>query len=85
MQRDHADVVKTTIQSYSEQIARLWESMANYQSDLVIRPDFYICAGPRLFDFSSTDYTQLMMLIDIELSQLIGTEEIIIIAANRLQ
>jgi len=26
-----------------------------------------------------------MMLIDIELSQLIGTEEIIIIAANRLQ
>ncbi len=85
VQRDHAAVVKTTIQSYSEQIARLWESMANYQSDLVIRPDFYICAGPRLFDFSSTDYTQLMMLIDIELSQLIGTEEIIIIAANSLQ
>ncbi|MFR3731397.1 MAG: hypothetical protein ACLTW7_01630, partial [Enterococcus sp.] len=46
-------------------------------------PTFY--RGPLHFDFSSTDYTQLMMLIDIELSQLIGTEEIIIIAANRLQ
>jgi N-methylhydantoinase A len=84
VQRDHAVVVKTTIQSYSEQISLLWESMANYQSDLVIRPDFYLCVGPRLFDFASTDYAQLMMLIDIELSQLIGTEEVLIIAANRM-
>ncbi len=85
VQRDHGVVVQTSIQSYSEHIALLWESMANYQSDLVIHPDFYICAGPRLFDFSTTDYTQLMMLIDIELNQLIGSDEILIVAANRLQ
>lgn len=59
--------------------------MANYQSDLIIRPDFYFCVGPRLLDFSSTDFTQLTMLIDIEMSEIVGTDEIIIIAANRFK
>lgn len=84
VQRENAAVVKTSIQSYLEQVGRLWESMANYQSDLIIRPDFYFCVGPRLLDFSSTDYSQLTMLIDIEMSEIVGTDEIIIIAANRL-
>ncbi len=84
VQRENAVVVKTSIQSYLEQVGRLWESMANYQSDLIIRPDFYFCVGPRLLDFSSTDFNQLTMLIDIEMSEIVGTDEIIIIAANRL-
>lgn len=85
VQRQHAKVVKTTIQSYLEQVTKLWEEMANYQSDLIIRPDFYFCVGPRLLDFSSTDFTQLTMLIDIEMSEIVGTDEIIIIAANRFK
>ena len=39
VQREHAEVVKTSIQNYFEQVTYLWESMANYQSDLIIRPD----------------------------------------------
>lgn len=85
VQRQHAKVVKTTIQSYLEQVTKLWEDMANYQSDLIIRPDFYFCVGPRLLDFSSTDFAQLTMLIDIEMSEIVGTDEIIIIAANRFK
>ncbi len=85
VQRQHAKVVKTTIQSYLEMVTRLWEEMANYQSDLIIRPDFYFCVGPRLLDFTSTDFAQLTMLIDIEMSEIIGTDEIIIIAANRFK
>lgn len=84
VQRENAVVVKTSIQSYLEQVGRLWESMANYQSDLIIRPDFYFCVGPRLLDFSSTDYSQLTMLIDIEMNEIVGVDEIVIIAANRL-
>ncbi|MGG5369872.1 hydantoinase/oxoprolinase family protein [Enterococcus sp. AZ196] len=83
VQREHAQVVKTTIQSYFEVVNQLWESMANYQSDLIIRPDYYFCVGPRLLDFSSTDFSQLTMLMEIEMSEIIGTDEIIIIAANR--
>lgn len=83
VQREHAEVVKTSIQNYFEQVTYLWESMANYQSDLIIRPDFYFCVGPRLLDFSSTDFTQLTMLMEIEMSEIVGAEEMIIIAANR--
>ncbi|MDT2573158.1 hydantoinase/oxoprolinase family protein [Enterococcus raffinosus] len=83
VQREHAEVVKTTIQSYFEVVNQLWESMANYQSDLIIRPDYYFCVGPRLLDFSSTDFSQLTMLMEIEMSEIMGTDEIIIIAANR--
>lgn len=83
VQREHAEVVKTSIQNYFEQVTYLWESMANYQSDLIIRPDFYFCVGPRLLDFSSTDFTQLTMLMEIEMSEIVGAEEMMIIAANR--
>ncbi|MGM0165886.1 hypothetical protein IGI39_000840 [Enterococcus sp. AZ135] len=83
VQREHAEVVKTSIQNYFEQVSYLWESMANYQSDLIIRPDFYFCVGPRLLDFSSTDFTQLTMLMEIEMSEIVGAEEMMIIAANR--
>lgn len=75
VQREHAEVVKTSIQNYFEQVTYLWESMANYQSDLIIRPDFYFCVGPRLLDFSSTDFTQLTMLMEIEMSEIVGAEE----------
>jgi hypothetical protein len=34
-------------------------------------------------DFSSTDFSQLTMLMEIEMSEILGTDEIIIIAANR--
>lgn len=83
VQREHAQVVKTSVQSYLEVVTQLWESMANYQSDLIIRPDFYFCVGPRLLDFSSTDFSQLMMLIEIEMNEFIGDEPIIILAANK--
>lgn len=80
VQREHAKVVKTTIQSYFEVVNQLWESMANYQSDLI---NYYFCVGPRLLDFSSTDFSQLTMLMEIEMSEILGTDDIIIIAANR--
>lgn len=83
VQREHAEVIKTTIQSYFEIVNQLWENMANYQSDLIIRPDYYFCVGPRLLDFSNTDFSQLTMLMEIEMSEIVGTEEMIIIAANR--
>ncbi|MGM0237704.1 hydantoinase/oxoprolinase family protein [Enterococcus sp. AZ103] len=83
VQREHAQVVHTTMSSYLEQVSKLWDSMANYQSDIILRPDYYFCVGPRLLDFSNTDFQQLTMLIDIEMSEIMGDEEVIIIAANR--
>ena len=83
MQRGHAKTIKTPMGSYMDAITYLWEDMANYKSDLIIRPDFYICAGPRMMDFSSNDFSQLMMLIEVELSDFQSNEELLIIAANQ--
>ncbi|MHC5247655.1 hydantoinase/oxoprolinase family protein [Enterococcus sp. LJL90] len=84
VQRGNARVRKTFIQNYLDVLQNFWEDMANYKSDLIIRPDFYICVGPRLMDFSTQDFQQLLMLVDLELANLNSEEEVMIIAANQL-
>ncbi|WP_265455738.1 hydantoinase/oxoprolinase family protein [Enterococcus sp. HY326] len=84
VQRGNARVRKTFIQNYLDVLQNFWEDMANYKSDLIIRPDFYICVGPRLMDFSTQDFQQLLMLVDLELANVNSEEEVMIIAANQL-
>jgi N-methylhydantoinase A/oxoprolinase/acetone carboxylase beta subunit len=85
VQRASGIVSKTKVADYLKVIEQYWESCAVYKTDLIIRPDYYICFGPRLMDFSTTEYEQLLMLIDLELSMLNHEEEILIVAANQKQ
>jgi N-methylhydantoinase A/oxoprolinase/acetone carboxylase beta subunit len=82
VQRAAGEVIKTTAGNYAFAVKKLWEEMAIYQTEVILRPDFYICAGPRVMDFSVNDFETLMLLIDIEMSILNPNEEIIIVAAN---
>ena len=83
VQRGNAQIIKTSIQNYLEALRILWEDMANYKSDLIIRPDFYICAGARLMDFATQDFSQLLMLVDLEMASIQTDEELLIIACNQ--
>lgn len=83
VQRGNAQIIKTSIQNYMEALRTLWEDMANYKSDLIVRPDFYICAGARLMDFATQDFSQLMMLVDLEMASIQTDEELLIIACNQ--
>lgn len=83
VQRGNARIIKTSIQNYLEALRTLWEDMANYKSDLIIRPDFYICAGARLMDFATQDFSQLLMLVDLEMASIHTDEELLIIACNQ--
>lgn len=85
VQRASGIVCKTKVAKYLKVMEQYWDSCAVYKTDLIIRPDFYICYGPRLMDFSTTEYEQLLMLVDLELSMLHHEEEIIIVAANQKQ
>lgn len=85
VQRASGIVCKTKVAEYLKVIEQYWESCAVYKTDLIIRPDYYICFGPRLMDFSTTEYEQLLMLIDLELSMLNHEEEIVIVATNQKQ
>ena len=82
VQRSIGSVIKTSVEAYTQAVEKLWEDMAVYQTEVILRPDFYICAGARVMDFSVNDFDALMLLIDIEMSTLDLAEEVIIVAAS---
>ncbi len=82
VQRGRAMAIKTTAGGYLEAVKKLWETMAVYQTELIARPDFYLCIGARVMDFTASDFEQLELLMDIEVSALEPEEEVIVVAAN---
>ncbi len=85
VQRGHAAAVKTTAGEYLDTVKKLWEDMAVYQTELIARPDYYLCIGARVMDFTASDFDQLELLMDIEVSALDPETEVIVVAANRKQ
>lgn len=82
VQRGRGMCRKVKAADYLEALKELWDDMAVYQTDLIIRPDYYICMGARVTDFAAQDFEQLELLIDLEVSSLEPDEEIMILGAN---
>ncbi|MBT1178503.1 hydantoinase/oxoprolinase family protein [Bifidobacterium vespertilionis] len=82
VQRARALALKTTAANFEEAVAKLWDEMAVYQSEVIIRPDYYLCIGPRVMDFSNPDFEQIMLLMNIEVSTLDPDTEILLVAGN---
>lgn len=62
-----------------EYIEYLWNELAVYTADAILRPDLYICIGGKIMDYSGTiDFEQIQILIDLELNDLEENDEIII-------
>lgn len=85
VQRGHAKVLKTTAKDYLEAVKKLWDDMAVYQSELIARPDYYLCLGARVMDFTAIDFKQLELLMGIEVSMMDPDTEVIVVAANMKQ
>lgn len=73
---------KVKAADYLEALKDIWEELAVYRTDLIIRPDYYVCMGARVMDFAAQDFEQLELLIDLEVSSMEPDEEIIIVGAN---
>lgn len=82
VQRGNGMAVRTTAANYKEEMQRLWDEMAVYQTELIARPEYYLCVGARVMDFSSTEFDQLTLLTDLEVSSLEPEDEVIVVAAN---
>ena len=82
VQRGNALAIKTKAGEYLDAVKKLWESMAVYQTELIARPDYYLCIGPRIMDFTASNFEQLELLMDIEVSTLEPDMEMIVVAAN---
>jgi N-methylhydantoinase A/oxoprolinase/acetone carboxylase beta subunit len=82
VQRSRGLAIKTVASEYTDAVKKLWEGLAVYKTEVIARPDFYLCMGARLMDFTANDYEQLELLMDIEVSSLEPDEEIIVVGAN---
>ncbi len=64
-------------------VSRLWEELAIYQQDAILRPDYYICVGARVMDFAgSVNLDKIMMLMEVEMQMVDPGDEIIIVGAK---
>ncbi len=82
VQRGQAMCAVTRAADYLEALTAFWDEMAVYQTELVARPDYYICIGARVVDFSAMYFEQLQLLTDLEMDTIDPDEEVIIVAAN---
>ncbi len=82
VQRNCAVARKTTAADYESVVDWMWDELAEYKGDSITRPDFYLCAGGRVMDFSgSIDINNVKMLMELEMSAYEPDYEVMIIGA----
>ena len=82
VQRGNAEAEVVKASNYQDTIKRMWEELAVYKTDIILRPDYYLCIGAKVMDFSSPSYEQLIMLMDMEVMDMDPDEEIIVVGAG---
>ena len=81
VQCSNADVRKCRIADYKKVVEELWKDDAVFKTDTILRPDFFVCIGPRVGDYSAIDLEQIILLMDLDLGDREMDEEIIIVAS----
>ena len=66
---------------YKEKVEELWKDMAVFKTDTVLRPDYFVCVGPRVCDYSAVDLIQVMLLMDLDIMDREPDEDIIVVAS----
>ena len=66
---------------YKEVVETIWKDAAVFQTDSILRPDFFVCVGPRVGDYSAIDLEQIFLLMDLDLGDREPDEEIIIVGS----
>ncbi len=81
VQCSDAKAEKVRVQDYRESVERLWKEMAVFKTDTVLRPDYFVCVGPRVCDYSAVDLEQILLLMDLDIGDRNPDEEIFVIAS----
>ena len=81
VQCSNGSVLKCKVKDFREAIEELWEKEAYFKTDTVLRPDFFVCFGPRVADYSAVDLEQIELLIDLDLGDRDPEEEVLITAS----
>lgn len=83
IQRGDGEAVKTTVGGIRNVVDKYWEDLAVYKSDIKLAPDIYLCIGAKVVDYTGMlELSQLHMVMDTELMQHGGREEVIVVGAR---
>jgi N-methylhydantoinase A len=81
VQASDAMVQKCKVSEYVDVVSEMWEKGAIFKTDSIIRPDYFVCFGPRVADYSAVDLEQVKLLMDLDLGDREPDEEIIVVGA----
>ena len=81
VQCSNAMVEKCQVKDFKDVVETMWKDGAVFKTDTVVRPDYFVCAGPRVADYSAVDMEQVLLLMELDLSDREEHEEIIIVAS----
>lgn len=83
VQRGDGEAVKATVGGIRNVVDKYWEDLAVYKSDIKLAPDIYLCIGAKVVDYTGMlELSQLHMVMDTELMQHGGREEVIVVGAR---
>lgn len=83
IQRADGEATKTTVGGIRNVVDKYWEDLAVYKSDIKLAPDIYLCIGAKVVDYTGMlELSQLHMVMDTELMQHGGREEVIVVGAR---
>lgn len=81
VQCSDAKAVKVKAGVYKDTVSELWKDLAVFKTDTVLRPDYFICVGPRVCDYSAIDLDQIILLMDLDIMDRDPDEDIIVVGA----
>lgn len=83
VQRTDGNVVLAKSSAYRSVVSRMWDDLAVFKADAILRPDYYLCVGARVMDFNgSGELEQILMLMDVEMQMIDSSDDIIIVGAK---
>ena len=74
-------VEKCQVKDYEEVVEMIWKENAVFKTDTVLRPDFFVCVGPRVCDYSAVDLEQILLLMNLDLGDREPEEDIMVVAS----
>lgn len=81
VQCSDAHCIETTVSEYRQVVEQLWKDLAVFKTDSVLRPDYFVCVGPRVCDYSAVDMDQVLLLMELDIMDRDPDEKILIIGA----
>lgn len=81
VQSSNAQAEKCKVSEFKDIVKGMWENLATFKTDTVLRPDYFVCFGPRVCDYSAVDLDQILLLMDLDLGDRDPDEEIIVVAS----